>query len=124
VTAVSCAAVLCDGTGRVLQYKDPIRRMWRFPTAVPGPEALRETAASALAGIVGVTASGGDGGDADDGPIDVDRQGDEVVLYYVFDLPASPLQPTGSTRWAPFDTVLNERLGTKLAVRQERALHP
>jgi hypothetical protein len=101
-------AVMCDGTGRVLQYKDG--GVWRFPTAPAGPEDTdaRTAAAQALADQMGVI-------DAvcDDEPID---EG-ETTISFVFTGGTVPAAAGQTARWAPYDTIYDEQLGAKLMAR-------
>jgi hypothetical protein len=111
---VRCAAIVQDDLGRVLQRKDPSARMWLFPTTevAPTDESLGSVAVRALVLQMGMV------GEAGPEPVDISIGADGLVVSYlvsVADVTAVDPDVARSARWAPWDTILDERLGRKLA---------
>jgi hypothetical protein len=110
---VQCAAVLCDDMGRVLQRKED--RVWRFPlaTASDVDESLAAVAERALRTEMAIFDANGEAE-----PIDVAERGGGLLVSYRFTGGSTaPASVAVSARWSPFDTIRNERLGSKLAAR-------
>ena len=109
--SVHCAAILCDDMGRVLQCKDG--RVWRFPLAAVSDvdDSLAAVAERSLQTQMAIFDAIGESK-----PIDVAERNDGLLFSYRFTGGSTPPASVAVTaRWSPFDTILNERLGFKLA---------
>jgi hypothetical protein len=113
---IRCAAIVRDDEGRVLQRRDDGANIWLFPMETPTDrdESLPAVAVRAVAvqmGLVGVVEAE---------PTDIATGPDGLLLSYVVtvgDIGDIPADVARSSRWAPWDTIFNERLGRKLAGR-------
>jgi hypothetical protein len=109
--SVQCAAILCDDMGRVLQRKDG--RAWRFPQTAFSDvdDSLAAAAKRSLRTQMAIFDAIGESE-----PIDVSEGIGGLLLSYRFTGGSPPPASVSVTaRWSPFDTILNERLGSKLA---------
>ncbi len=111
---IRCAAVVRDDEGRLLQRRDHGTDTWLFPMGTPAEsdEPLPAVAGRAVATQMGLF------GVADAEPTDIAVGPDGLLLTYVVtvgDVGEIPAEVARSSRWAPWDTIFNERLGRKLA---------
>jgi hypothetical protein len=99
--------------GRVLQRKED--RVWRFPLAAASDvdQSLAAVADRALQTEMAIFDATGEAE-----PIDVAERGGGLLVSYRFTGGSTaPASVAVTARWSPFDTIRNERLGSKLATR-------